>query len=64
MRYTVAIDLFILWFACAGIIAFTVSENKEGHEATIEENTNEHTERTNEEHMGEIQTTSAIKGRT
>ena len=50
----VAIDLFIIWFACASIVAFTTNEDKEEHEVITEENINEHTERSNEEHMGEI----------
>ena len=59
-----SIDLFIIWFACASVIAFTTTKNKNQEKVTTEENINEHTERPNEEHMGEIQTTSAIKGRT
>ena len=59
-----AIDLFIIWFACTSIVVFTTNKDKEEHKVIIEENINEHPERSNEEHMGEIQTTSTIKGRT
>ncbi len=53
-RCMVAIDLFILWFACTSVIAFTTTKNKKQEKVTTEENTSEYAERSDERHMEEI----------
>ena len=35
-RYMVAIDLFIIWFACASVIAFTTSNKQDKAKKTCE----------------------------
>lgn len=44
MRYTVGIDLFILWFACASVIAFTATKDVHKVEKTCENKECEETE--------------------
>ena len=44
MRYTVGIDLFILWFACAGVIAFTTTRDHHKAEKACETKECEETE--------------------
>ena len=39
-----AIDLFIIWFACASVIAFTATTNQDEPEKVCETENCEHTE--------------------
>ena len=56
MRFMVAIDLFIVWFACTSVIAFTTTQTTppEVTDVTIEENIDGYTTRPDEAHLEEI----------